>query len=535
MIKNKCTMTHLLALSALMAMSLTHAAPAQRTSVKHIQQGPIQGLVQDEMQQYKGIPYAQPPLADLRWQPPLPAKSWSDTRSADAFAPTCATRISLGGFSATSESEDCLYLNVYTPQTSKANDKRPVMVVIPGGGLMTGSGNDYDPSYFIDQDLIVVSLNYRVGVFGFFSHPALNSEGHPAINYGIMDQQAALRWVKDNIAQFGGDPNNVTLYGESAGGQSVLTHLAAPASAGLFHQGIVSSGAYSLTQRTVAAHNLAGEQLAKNLGCEDTNPGKVAACLRSQSTTTLLDQNLALTPSLGLNSDTPTIDGTILPASFKTAFSSGQYNQVPVINGFNADEGSFFVGMMALEMDQPINVASFAQKLPMYLSATKTRQVLDVLKTRPSSGNVGQDFADVFGRARFICTMPTTNALLAQHVPVYGYEFADEQSSTMIPDTTFRYGAAHINDLQYVFKDFRGDSGLLRPLTTPQKQLSHAMVTYFSNFAKTGSPNSAGLPQWQAYSAKTDAFMRLHPSPEGFGMVAAMTERYGCAPYQTMD
>ncbi|MBP6116516.1 MAG: carboxylesterase family protein [Neisseriaceae bacterium] len=535
MLKKTNRVSQLFTLGTLLYMTLTHASPLATTPVINTSQGPIQGIVQESMQQYKGIPYAKPPLGAQRWQPPIAAEPWTSTRATTAFGPTCATKLDLAGFGPTSNSEDCLYLNVYAPTATAEQGKRPVMVVIPGGGLIAGSGNEYNPQKLVEQGLIVVSFNYRLGVFGYFSHPALNAEGHAAINYGTLDQQAALRWVRDNIAQFGGDPDNVTLYGESAGGQSVLTHLAAPASAGLFHKGIVSSGAYLLQQRTVAEHNLAGEALAQSLGCTDAQPSQVAACLRRQSTDTLLEHGLALAPSFGVNSDAATVDGTILPMSLEAAFSSGQYHQVPVINGFNADEGSFFVGLMALGSEQPLNLASFAQAIPAFFNAEKTQKVINLLKKRPSSGNLGQDYAEVFGKAKFICSTPTTNALLAQRVPVYGYEFADDTSPTLLPPTTFPYGAAHINDLQYLFKDFHGATGPITELNPAQKQLSKRMVAYFSHFAKTGTPNGPGLPQWQTYAPQSDSVMRLHPDPTLTGMTPAMSERYGCTAFQSLN
>ena len=206
--------------------------------------GPVRGLVLDGMHRFLGIPYAAPPLGELRWRPPAGAPGWRLPRDAYAYGPVCAqNNVCFPGFGFSSASEDCLYLNVHAPADADESTRLPVMVWIPGGGLFMGGSNDYDPSALVRAGPVVfVSLNYRLNVFGFFSHPAINAEDHEIGNYGLMDQQAALRWVRDNIAAFGGDPDNVTICGQSAGGMSVWCHLVSPGSGGLFHKAIVQSG-----------------------------------------------------------------------------------------------------------------------------------------------------------------------------------------------------------------------------------------------------------------------------------------------------
>lgn len=217
---------------------------AGRTNVVVINTGAVRGIVKDGMRMFLGMPYATPPVGNLRWRPPHPHASWTGVRDAVAYGKVCAqNNTTFPGFGFISYTEDCLFVNVVTPVRDNGGRKRPVMVWIPGGGLFIGGSTGYDPSALVkDGDVVYVSLNYRLNVFGFFSHPAINSEGHAAGNYGIMDQQLALQWVKQNIAAFGGDPNNVTIFGESAGGISVWANIASPASAGLFHKAIIESG-----------------------------------------------------------------------------------------------------------------------------------------------------------------------------------------------------------------------------------------------------------------------------------------------------
>jgi para-nitrobenzyl esterase len=259
----------------------------------------------------------------LRWRPPRPGARWHGVRDTTAFAPHCPQ--SAGPFGVASVSENCLYLNVFAPRGSMRRGRRlPVMVWIHGGALVTGESDDYNPAKLVREGAIVVTINYRLGALGFLAHPALaRRPGGPSGNYGLMDQQAALRWVQRNIRHFGGDPGDVTIFGESAGGLSVLSQLASRRARGLFSRAIVESGAYDLTQAPLAA----GEAFATTAGCAS----QTAACLRALPVSTILaSQNAA-----GYQ---PDIDGRVLTQSLKTAFASGQFNRVPVINGSNHDE-----------------------------------------------------------------------------------------------------------------------------------------------------------------------------------------------------
>jgi para-nitrobenzyl esterase len=236
------------AAAAITAPSSTASADPKPkpTAVIDTTSGPVIGVTEKGMSWFLGIPYAEPPISSLRWRPPVPRTPWQSPFEATAFGNACAQLPNPGGFSGPSNEEDCLFLNVVTPvpaDKSQKNQKlRPVMVWIHGGGLTGGDAAHYDPSKLVKEGHVVfVSMNYRLNVFGFFSHPELNNEGHPAGNYGLMDQQLALRWVHENIEKFGGDPNNVTIFGESSGANSALGHIGAPGSAGLFHKAILES------------------------------------------------------------------------------------------------------------------------------------------------------------------------------------------------------------------------------------------------------------------------------------------------------
>src|SRR5579875_794989 len=292
--------------------------------------GAVRGLANGAVDEFLGIPYAAPPVGALRWRPPQPAASWSGVRDATTFAPHCPQPAS--PFGEASTSEDCLYLNVFTPSQRAAGPGYPVMVWIHGGAFVSGESNDYDPTQLVEDGVTVVTFNYRLGALGFLAHPALADANGQSGDYGLMDQQAALRWVQRNIASFGGDPRSVTIFGESAGGLSVLAQVASPQARGLFDRAIVESGSYNLSQASLASAEAAGEAFAAKAGCAS----QTAACLRSLPVSTILaDQDAA--------GYTPNINTEVLPETLETAFAAGDFNRVPIVNGTNHDEWRLFV------------------------------------------------------------------------------------------------------------------------------------------------------------------------------------------------
>ena len=244
-------------------------------------------------------------------------------------------------------SEDCLFLNVYTPSRHEPGSRYPVMVWIHGGALVTGESDDYNPAKLVEDGATVVTINYRLGALGFLAHPALADAKGQSGDYGLEDQQAALRWVQRNIASFGGDPHNVTLFGESAGGLSTLSQVASPQARGLFEKAIVESGSYDLTQASLSSAEAAGEAFATKAGCAS----QTAACLRSLPVSTIL-------ASEDRPAYTPNINSEVLPESLGTAFATGDFNRVPIINGTNRDEWRLFVALSELE-GNPVTASNY--------------------------------------------------------------------------------------------------------------------------------------------------------------------------------
>lgn len=314
-------------LAAMMVCSMPAELYAQTSNpLAFTFDGPVRGTLSAAgIREFLGIPYGAPPVGNLRWRPPVPHAPWFQTLDAMQFGNHCPQPASPFGIASTSE--DCLFLNVYTPNSGDFR-LRPVMVWIHGGALVTGESNDYDPTVLVQDGVIVVTINYRLGALGFLAHPALASDPTSAGDYGLMDQQLALRWVRDNILFFGGDPLNVTIFGESAGGLSVFSQMASPSAANLFHKAIIESGAYALTTQTLATAEAAGTTFATAAGCGS----QTAACLRSLPVSTILaNENPA--------GYTPNIDGEFLPLSLGTALATGQFHHVPVIQGGTTTSG----------------------------------------------------------------------------------------------------------------------------------------------------------------------------------------------------
>jgi len=472
--------------------------------------GSVRGVQEGPMRKFLGIPYAAPPVAALRWKAPASAAAWTTTRDASVFGPHCPQAAS--SFGTASTTEDCLYLNVYTPSTT---GPFPVMVWIHGGGLLTGESDDYDPSALVAKGIVVVTLNYRLGPLGFLSHPALTAEGAGSSgNYGLMDQQAALQWVKTNIAQFGGQDSNVTIFGESAGGLSVHSHLASPLSAGLFHKAIVQSGAYNLTPATLDVAEGWGTNFGVAAGC----PTQTADCLRALPVTTVLTNSATLQAS---GSTSPTVDNEVLTRTIADALATGNYNKVPVIEGTNAHEYSpFSAYTIDTVLGRPMNAAEY----PTFINETfGTTLGAAVLATYPLNDNEtpAQTFDNVLTDAVFSCNARQAAQLMqAAGATVYTYEFADANAPVVfvLPPRAEGFGAYHAAEVQYVFPAPR-TIVYGAPFDAAQTSLSNAMVSYWSQFAWTGNPDGTGMPTWPLYTATNDTYLTLAP-----GAIATTTE-----------
>jgi para-nitrobenzyl esterase len=432
-----------------------------------------------EMRVYKGIPFAAPPVGDLRWRAPQPAAHWEGVRAADAFGPVCVQNAPGGGDQKVSE--DCLYLNVWTA-AKPAGEKRPVMVWIYGGGYNTGSGSqpDYDGEALAKKGAVVVTINYRLGVFGFFSHPDLTRESdrRGAANFGLLDSIAALQWVQKNIAAFGGDAKRVTIFGESAGAGLVANLMVSPQAKGLFHRAIGESSAWNTATvgrlGTLADAEQAGVKYADGLGA------KSLAELRAKPA----DQILKGGRGVG-----PIVDGWSIPEDPGTVFAQGKQIDVPVLVGSNRDE-SFGA--------TPANAAQYAEQ-----ARKRYGDLADSFLTVYPGGSDEQakDSAFFAGRDEMAWVMRNWARLEAKTGKSKSYIFFfTHQPPVQLNAKAGKFApgphgtAVHTSELPYVFNNLRGN----RAWTDVDRQVADTMSSYWVNFAATGDPNGKGLPKWLA-------------------------------------
>ena len=392
------------------------------------------------------------------------------------------------------------------------------MVWIHGGAFYVGQSNTYRPDALVAQNVVVVTLNYRLGAFGFLSHPALSAEQDGASgNYGLMDQQKALAWVNRNIARFGGDRDNVTLFGESAGGFSVNAHLTAPASQGLFHRAIAMSGAYpfALGQQTLTEAQAQGEAVAADAGCTGAT---TTACLRGLGTQALIASMSKVVPSGPI----PPVDGRVLPTAVRAAFAAGTQAKVPVMQGSTHDEWRLFVATGELD-GMPATAETFETLVGATLGGP---QVVAAARTFYPVAAYGNSYPVTLGALGtdlvFACNArAATRLLTAGGNPVYAYEFNDPTAPQPIPGAlSFSTGAAHTTELQYLFS--LGGT----PLNAAQKSLSDTMVGYWTRFARNGDPNGSGLPAWTPYAAAQDTVQNLAPT---VGPITTFAADHKCA------
>jgi para-nitrobenzyl esterase len=490
-------------ISLLATGALADAKPPEVST----REGAVRGVLSGGIDRFLGIPYAAPPVGALRWQPPQPAARWNGVRDATQFGNHCPQLASPFGLATVDE--DCLFLNVFAPVhggghgEENEDERLPVMVWIHGGALLTGESDDYDPVRLVQEGVIVVTVNYRLGVLGFLAHPALTAESadQASGNYGLMDQQAALRWVQANIAHFHGDPRRVTIFGESAGGVSVHSHLASPLAAGLFHRAIVESGAYALTQPSLAQAEALGSAVASLAGCAD----QTAACLRAAPVGTLLAA-LAATNTATV---VPDVDGKILTQTVQAAFTSGQFNRVPVIEGSNHDEWRLFVALDFDLVTGPLQAAQYTDAIAATLGVPlPTAAFLGSFYPLAAFPSPDLAISSLGTDAIFACNSRKAVRLLSQFVPTHAYEFNDENAPQLfLPKVSFPYAAAHASEIQFLF-NLR--SAIPHPaLGADEEKLSAAMVAYWTNFARLGNPNWLGTPFWPQYDPAADQIQSL--------------------------
>ncbi|WP_235990587.1 carboxylesterase/lipase family protein [Streptomyces ureilyticus] len=478
-----------LATTVLTAAGSTAAAPApteQSPPLVRTEAGWVRGESTAEGRQFLGIPYAQPPVGKLRWRAPRPVEPWSGVRTADDFGNRCVQTASWDpGYEKPSHTEDCLDLNVYVPEGGAVRSgPRPVMVWLHGGGLTAGAGEDIVPDTFARQTgTVVVTANYRLGAMGFLATSGLDREARDRVsgNFGMLDQQSALRWVRANIARFGGDPGRVTIAGESAGGRSVCTQMASPTSRGLFHRGIVQSGAYAdCAARTHKEAVAQGADFMEKLGCASL------ACVRGKPAKEVL------AAQAGFNWG-PVAGGDFLPVQPFEAYAKGAAARVPVLNGANQDEGRMFAFAQFDNNGTPLTAEQYPEVVRGVFGEEQGERVLQryPLSDYPSPTLA---YGTAYGDFLMACPALRLNDVLAARGPVYAYEFADRTSPPFASlrnlNKDFDFGATHVNEVQYLFKHF----GLKSPLNAEQRALSRQMIQYWGSFIRNGVPHAAGQP-----------------------------------------
>jgi para-nitrobenzyl esterase len=484
-------------------LALLGASP-EATMTTTVRDGALRGAISNGVASFLGIPYAAPPVGNHRWRPPVNPAPWSGVRDATSYGNQCAQSGIGAFFPAPSNTEDCLYLNVFTNGDATRRERRPVMFWIFGGGFYGGSTNDYDMTALVKNGTVVVSVNYRLGIFGFFAHPALDAEQHDLGDYGIMDQQLALRWVRQNIAAFGGDPDNVTIFGESAGAQSVLAHIVSPASANLFGRAIVESAgtpALLSTLTPLATAEERGRRFATAAGCAS----QTLACLRALSA----EQIVAATQR-------PLLDGLIgdvatIPKPYRTLFESGTFNRVPMIMGSNHDEWRWPIAQAELNTGKPLTADAYPAAVAAYYGPDVAPAVLGEYPLT-SYGTPSEALGTAETDYYIACSSYKLDGWMSPYVPIFAYQFDDRTVPMYMAPVSFPYGAAHTSELQFIFPGFHGGRGAVRPLSPAEQQLSAQMTGYWTTFAKSGDPNGGGRPAWPKFSRASAQMLSLRTS-----------------------
>ena len=470
--------TLLVGLCALLG-SLSLMGGAEAADLVHVDAGALQGVTTDGVASFKGIPYARPPVGVWRWRPPQRPEPWQGVRAADHYGSICMQKVVKdNGVGLQPASEDCLTLNVFTPKVERAA-KLPVMVWIHGGGLINGSGTAelYDGTKLAEQGVVVVTINYRLGRFGFFAHPALTAETPKTYlaNYGLMDQIAALQWVQRNIGAFGGAAKNVTIFGESAGGIAVNRLMMIREAQGLFHKAIVESGAGRENGQTLAEAEADGAAFAAKLGVTGDDP-KALRALSADAIVAAGDLNL-------FKGEAPILDGKLLTENAMEAFGRGRTSKIPFLIGSNSLElppafaGAFKDALKLTPESKAAAIRAYGSQ-----AAYDTRIVTDVVFTEP---------ARALARDHAISGRPTW---------LYRFSVVSAGAPKMLQG-----GAVHASDRQYVFQTLKQSPW---PTDARDAALAKTISAYWVAFAKTGDPNGVtgggDRPHWPAYNSKDE-------------------------------
>ncbi len=488
-------------IASVISLALAAALAAQTSKPVRTQAGSVRGMTEDGITVYKGIPFAAPPIGDLRWRAPAAPAAWTGVHTADKFAPACmqvpVVQADLG-MESVATNEDCLYLNVWTP-AKLPREKLAVMVWIYGGGFTIGgtSMSLYNGKNFAKKGVVLVSIAYRLGRFGFLAHPELSREqgGHSG-NYGLLDQIAGLQWVKHNIAAFGGDPNRVTIFGESAGGIAVSMLSASPLAKGLFRGAISESGG------NFAPVHQTGTEGGENMDSLATAEKSGTAFLAKLGAASIADaRKLSAADILknsppGLGGSWPIIDGYVLLGDQYKLYEAKRYNDTPVLIGTNSDEGALFVASAKAGEYQKTIHAGYGEYADKILAAYPGNTDAEALRSS----------RDMFRDATFAWPTWTWARLQSKtgKGKVYVYYFSHRPNYPNAP--AFKdWGAAHAGEIAYVFGNFT--AGM--PATPSDRTVSDEVSSYWVNFAKSGDPNGSGLPHWPNFTNSSAQVMNL--------------------------
>lgn len=492
---------------------------AQEEIIVATSSGKLQGLSDGEVATFKGIPYAAPPVGEFRWRLPQPVKAWEGVREAKEFGPNCAQAGwgTAPGAIAEGSSEDCLYLNLWLPANATKGDKLPVMVWIHGGAFVGGSGSGSTGDAFAKQGVILMTFNYRLGRLGHFAFPALSKEHpeEPKGSYAFMDQIAALKWVKENIAAFGGDPNNVTIFGFSAGGVSVHSLLTIPAAKGLFHKAISESGGGRdgvLTGRPIreekadpfypVSAETIGINFARKHGIEGTDAAALVK-LRALSVEEIVDGGQESDGQGGPRTYSgPILDGKFVVETSENAYKAGRQAQVPLIIGnTSAEIGGGFVNSSSSKEELFSLFGGLKEEAQTAYDSDGTKEFAEVITKFNTDWAWGEP-------GRFVA-----RAFVEKGEPAYMYLFSYVPAAMR---ERMPYGAGHGSEVSYVFNSFDGRRSGTGP-TPKDKELAQTMNSYWTNFAKTGNPNGIGLPQWPVYQNETNKIIEFQPDGSAVG------------------
>lgn len=471
------------------------AANAQKPAPVKVEQGLLQGVRESGLTVYKGIPFAAPPVGDLRWRAPQPASAWQGVRQATQFAPAPIQ----GGNPPSGKSEDCLYLNVWTPSESPG-DRIPVLVWIYGGGFSFGSTSEpgYNGEKLAKKGVVLVSIAYRVGPLGFLTHPELSTESAHGVsgNYGLLDMIAGLTWIQKNISAFGGDPNQVTIFGESAGGIAVSMLCASPVAKGLFHGAISQSGGSFGPPRNITypGENLKTLKNAERAGQEYME--KAGAASIAELRKMVAD---SLPSGWGSGSAWPIIDGHVIPDDQYKLYEAGRYNDIPILIGYNSDEGLSFTRTK----DPKEFIAGTRQRYGKFADALLEAYPVGDTSVPKTARDLARDAA--FGWHTWSWARLQAKTGKSK---VFFYYF-DQHPEYPKDSPQFGQGSPHAQDVAYVFQHLNSS----HPDGATDERISDAMATYWTNFARKGDPNGKGVPAWSAFSDAHPEVMYFQQTP----------------------